>query len=382
MPSQFSLTIVAALALTAHGFNPMPPRLSSHATAARALRATEPDVTWGSEVDSEAAETARQAMAKEDVFLAGVKEKAGGVNEGTTDSTYQGLTDGDSFDGGDGQNGVVGDGTLNMETFDRNQVTGVDAEARTRRAEQAGSIGAAETKKRQKVAFGETTGYADKLKEEGMVELNDYGEDIMLARRQQLENWGNQQEVKKQRLAAQGEIAQFNGQEWNTATIGKADAYRDSLGGQGTGVAPPSASAWGAPVSWGAPSDDAETDVGKPRSAETFDTSERAGTPAPTELPAMKIIATNGGKGLVSLELKNDVMTYEPFQAGFVDAAAAAKAGFWIEPFEGTLNGAKGDPTDLTIFYAPPSSGPPTDATLVIVTEESKWIVPVTGASA
>lgn len=37
-------------------------------------------------------------------------------------TSYEGLTDGDTFDGGDGQTGVVGDGKLNLDSFETNAV--------------------------------------------------------------------------------------------------------------------------------------------------------------------------------------------------------------------------------------------------------------------
>ncbi len=47
------------------------------------------------------------------------------------------------------------------------------------------SVGGSESKKKQRVAFGYATGYADKLKEQGLVSIDEYGEDKLAARRQQ-----------------------------------------------------------------------------------------------------------------------------------------------------------------------------------------------------
>ena len=46
-----------------------------------------------------------------------------------------------------------------------------------------------ESKLNAKNAWGTTTGYADELAKRGMVEIDEYGEDKLARRRQQLENW-------------------------------------------------------------------------------------------------------------------------------------------------------------------------------------------------
>ena len=76
------------------------------------------------------------------------------------------FVDFEEFDGGDGQMGVAGDGNKKLESFDMSQM----AKSKTMSA---------------KNAWGTSTGYADKLVEEGMEQQ----------KAQQLENWKNQQEV-------------------------------------------------------------------------------------------------------------------------------------------------------------------------------------------
>lgn len=92
------------------------------------------------------------------------------------------------FDGGDGQMGVAGDGKgsgLDKSDFDTGELAQSMNKSRMRSARNA---------------WGTTsTGYAEKLQTEGM--------DV--ARAQQLENWHNQQEIKKKKDAQRDQAAAF-----------------------------------------------------------------------------------------------------------------------------------------------------------------------------
>ena len=57
-------------------------------------------------------------------------------------------------------------------------------------------MGGRESKLNAKNAWGTTTGYAEELAKRGMVEIDEYGEDKLARRRQQLENWRNQEELR------------------------------------------------------------------------------------------------------------------------------------------------------------------------------------------
>lgn len=87
-------------------------------------------------------------------------------NYGVAD--WKDFVDFEEFDGGDGQMGVAGDGKKGLEKEWKKQATLVTS--RTMSA---------------KNAWGKSTGYADKLIEEG----------VESSRAQQLENWMNQQEL-------------------------------------------------------------------------------------------------------------------------------------------------------------------------------------------
>jgi len=88
----------------------------------------------------------------------------------------------DEFDGGDGQMGVAGDGNKGLEGFDTTQL----AKSKMMSA---------------KNAWGTTSsGYADKLVEQGMD----------TSKAQQLENWANQQELRRSKDARKASIEQYD----------------------------------------------------------------------------------------------------------------------------------------------------------------------------
>ena len=68
---------------------------------------------------------------------------------------------------------------------------------------------------RQRNAFGSSTGYAEQLKAEGMVKYNQYGEDMLQARRQQLENWQQQRALKAEQNQGLQELADLTGVEYD-----------------------------------------------------------------------------------------------------------------------------------------------------------------------
>lgn len=95
------------------------------------------------------------------------------------------------FDGGDGQMGVAGDGSVGLEKFgDDVQATIVAARGDASRSRSA------------KNAWGSSSGYADELRDTG----------VETARAQQLENWANQREVRaktmeNERLASDDSVS-------------------------------------------------------------------------------------------------------------------------------------------------------------------------------
>mgnify|MGYP001226038856 CR=1 FL=1 len=117
------------------------------------------------------------------------------------------LGDRPRFDGGDGQVGVVGDGKNHMEEFD---MSAEDSRG-LKGGRKLNQMGGRESKLNAKNAWGTTTGYADELAKRGMVEIDEYGEDKLARRRQQLENWRNQEELrmKKDHQMAKRGVGKF-----------------------------------------------------------------------------------------------------------------------------------------------------------------------------
>lgn len=89
----------------------------------------------------------------------------------------------------------MGDGSNAMEQFDNSEAVSGKKVAQQRKGLM---VGGAESKKTRKNVFGYTTGYTEELKKKGMVKIDKYGEDRLFQRRQQLENWRNQRELRGQ----------------------------------------------------------------------------------------------------------------------------------------------------------------------------------------
>ena len=296
--------------------------------------------------------TEEQTEAMEPGWVAAEKYKAGvrqdAVNFGPT--SYEGFVDSEGFDGGDGQVGVVGDGDNQMEKFDQTAVVQRDLSNN--------AIGGKDSKSaKTKVAFGKTTGYADKLRDRGMTDIDSTGEDKMFQRRQQLENWQNQQEVKAQRDAVRRYQIETDGGEFNRNTH-QVGHYLDSntkqeYKGRYKG---PSGFAEGVIVAEERGLEHGESFVANP--------SDITGE--------VRFRAQMGGRGSEVVMVQNDCMTYDDFAAGFSFGTPIA---FSVEPATGTLNGARGDPTPLTVSVdgSNLAGGQSYQGYLVVDTEESKF---------
>eukprot|EP00633_Aureoumbra_lagunensis_P000699 CAMPEP_0197290960 /NCGR_PEP_ID=MMETSP0890-20130614/10353_1 /TAXON_ID=44058 ORGANISM="Aureoumbra lagunensis, Strain CCMP1510" /NCGR_SAMPLE_ID=MMETSP0890 /ASSEMBLY_ACC=CAM_ASM_000533 /LENGTH=290 /DNA_ID=CAMNT_0042763371 /DNA_START=176 /DNA_END=1045 /DNA_ORIENTATION=+ len=244
---------------------------------------------------------------------------------------YDGFIDSDGFDGGDGQVGVVGDGTNAMETFDTSQ--SVKSNLRSN------AIGGTESKQTQKVAWGYSTGYADDLAKKGMVDIDEYGEDRLKARRQQLENWQNQNEIRAQKQAQMNELAQLQGK---SLSSGGAQSYFDVIAGPEKKAAP-------APSTTG-------TIYLEPKA---------------TSDGHIEIHAPFNGRGGTTIQINNEYSTYSDFRAGFAPGSHPA---FTVEPAVGTLNRRGGQPQEFIFKFKPETVGQTEyRAVFVVETEDHKW---------
>jgi len=284
------------------------------------------------------------------------KELEGKTSQGINpDGNYEGLVDGDTFDGGDGQTGVVGDGSNNMEQFDNSGV--VQSNSASTRV--AGGVGGAESKQRQKNAFGTFTGYADSLKEKGMMDVDEYGEDRLQARRQQLENWRNQRELKAQQVSGLQEMADYTGVEYDARRA--TQSYFNALDN-------------------GKPLDDAKWNVYQGDKKADSLTEAAQGLTAGPITEAIQMSCAFPKPSFHTIKVENDVMTYEEFVVGFTADSDNGGGDFQVTPLSGELNRRGGEPTELNVVFKPMApGGAPRNVYIVVQTEESKFTYQITG---
>lgn len=232
--------------------------------------------------------------------------------------TYDDYVDfGDEFDGGDGQMGVAGDGDKGLEKI------GEDTEETVVQARSAKQVGFKSRERSAKNAWGTSTGYSDKLRDEGMD----------TARAQQLENWQNQNNVKARRKAARWETDEFDA----TASDKMEDEDWRKLGSFGV------------------------------ERLQDFDLDEafgevKAGDKIEDEIT---LTANMGGNAYTEFEVKNDFMGFADFRARFTSDSSSD---FTVEPDEGSLTK---DPVNFIVRFKP--QGPSLQmGTLVIETEDFK----------
>ncbi|CAM9497158.1 unnamed protein product [Discosporangium mesarthrocarpum] len=294
---------------------------------------------------------------KDDIYVKKHKETRETERDRYGPVKYNRLIDGDTFDGGDGQVGVVGDGTNNMEKFDASEVVGP--------VKVKESL-VKESKSRQRVAWGSgAAGYADELKKKGMSKVDKYGDDRLSARRQQLENWRNQQEVNAVQRAKINDMNRLAGggvpsagSKWKRGKqayfddMNKKDA--DDLGQDWNKYAVPHS-------------------VGKKDGSEWEETVVSGDEKIEDTI---QVVSYGGRPGTAQIELRNSVMTFEPYHCTFIGETT----GFSVEPAEGTLNRRNGDPIPITVLYKGKGPGDNRISTLVVETEEDKWVYKVSVA--
>eukprot|EP00903_Cladosiphon_okamuranus_P018773 g17270.t1 len=279
-------------------------------------------------------------------------------------ASYEGFVDSEGFDGGDGQVGVVGDGSNAMEQFDQKSVSNPT----DRRAQVKASTFVQESKSRQRNAWGSgSSGYADELKEQGMVKTNLYGEDITKVRRQQFENYRNQQEITRKQRAemAQQETMAGTGTMEEVANKwkrGGRSSYFDNINSAPSEGADESWNKYSAPVTSGMKDGTEWGETTLTGNEKIEDT--------------VQCVSTSGRPGHATIQVRSTVMTYEPFHCTFVGDSR----GFQVTPEEGTLNRRGGDPQELDVSYKGNGPGDNRIGTLVVETEEDKWVYKIEGA--
>jgi len=227
------------------------------------------------------------------------------------------------FDGGDGQMGVAGDGSKGLEKMDSGPLMGSSVLKSLDKSKMMSA----------KNAWGSSTGYADELlsKDPKMDE----------ARAQQLENWQNQQEVRRktqsqQEMAESLDVASWDEEE-NWRSLAKFGVDRN----------------------------------------QEFDFEETLGAVAAGEdvEGTIEIKSNLGQQYTTELKVRNEYMGFADFRAAFT---SDSNPSFSVEPAEGSLS-AKED-TEFIVRFRPQSPGT-SEGSLVIETEDFKKTWKVIGST-
>jgi hypothetical protein len=348
---------LALLPAAAVGFVPTTGRVSSKwLTVGR--------VTRLSEIEEE---SDKYDLSKNQQYLdenAGIKEQADS-NQGPVN--YDNFIDGEGFDGGDGQVGVVdaeGETGNNMPEFDDSSTTyGMQSQASMNVANRGGVLGSqsddalSESKKTQRNAFGTFSGYAEELAEQGMVEYDDEtGEDRLLARRQQLENWRNQRELRSQQQDTLTEMSGYTGTEYDPRA--GAATYMNALNAN-------------------VEEDDSNWNVYKGDAKAVALEGNADGLVAGDITETIEVVTQFPKPSFYEIKVENDVISFEEFVVGF--AAGSDEEDFQISPTSGELNRRGGDPQILSLVFKPQAPGGTRQAKIVVQTEETKWTYQILG---
>jgi len=236
------------------------------------------------------------------------------------------FVDFEEFDGGDGQMGVAGDGAsgLDKSDFATGSLNTNVAKVSTIDKSKARSA---------KNAWGTSTGYADKLIEEKGMDT---------ARAQQLENWAQQQEIRKKNQEQKYLSDEFD----KVTSSGEED--------------------WRSLASFGVERN------------EEFDLNEAFGAVTPgdeiEEIIELKA-RTGGGVAYHVISVKNPFMGFADFRAAFTPSTSKA---FSLTPKEGALQSSTA--TEFNIGFRPEVSGI-CEAYLVLQTEDLKKTWKIIGST-
>lgn len=276
------------------------------------------------------------------------------------------------FDGGDSGGGVVGDGNTDLEDQHNSPsiVRGGFGEATV--GEGASSVGrgqvlsaedttvAGATEARTASArgnyFGRTTGYAEKLIDDGMDSV----------RAQQLENWQNQNALNSaNRASGQGVV--FGGDERKKYIAREALVDQQDMAKDGYSLS--------------------QADLAKHLQnqmlvpAQRLDGEEWAAlevSPDDEVEQTFELRGTVGGTVVEEFGVANMYNTFAPFRCVFTGDSASS---FSATPEAGTMNRRSGEPVQVIVRYKPQEYGPPTTATLVFETEDFRKIYKFIGSS-
>jgi len=223
------------------------------------------------------------------------------------------FVDFNEFDGGDGQQGVSGDGQVGLDKSDFN--TGEIANSQQRNMAKSNMRSA-------KNAWGSSTGYAQQLIEEKGMDIS---------RAQQLENWHNQREILAKSKAQQAMAEAFET---------SSDAEED----------------WRALAKFGVERN------------QDFNLDKTFGEVVESDIieGTFEFNVRTGGVQVHELVVENEYMGFADFRASLTPDTTPC---YTLTPTEGSLQ--RGNPTTFIIRYKPDNIGTFTGA-LVIETEDFK----------
>eukprot|EP00616_Rhizochromulina_sp_CCMP1243_P016506 CAMPEP_0118970330 /NCGR_PEP_ID=MMETSP1173-20130426/7243_1 /TAXON_ID=1034831 /ORGANISM="Rhizochromulina marina cf, Strain CCMP1243" /LENGTH=354 /DNA_ID=CAMNT_0006919681 /DNA_START=46 /DNA_END=1110 /DNA_ORIENTATION=+ len=343
--------VLALLAGSADAFSPV---VLPHRLVKAAARGSPHEASYLSEIEGEDAKREREKREGK-AYMKYEKENAGNAREGLMPTDYDDFIDDEGFDGGDGQVGVVGDGSNAMEQFDMSSTVQTGgARARVKGQQVRGS----ESKKTRANVFGYTTGYAESLKEKGMTSVDEYGEDKLAQRRQQLENWRNQRELRSQQNAAIDDMNRMTGIDYDARMA--TQSYHSVLN-KGSNLK----------------EDDSKWTMYKGEDKGEEATEAASGLSKGEITQSFDLVAQFPKPAFLQIEVHNDIMSYEDFVVGFSDDSAADD--FQVTPLSGQLNRRGGDPAVLSVTFVPQQPGGTRPLYIIVQTEESKFTYHVNG---
>lgn len=235
---------------------------------------------------------------------------------------FDDFVDFQEFDGGDGQMGVAGDGQQGLEKLDSGPLMGSTMQKSLQKSKAMSA----------KNAWGTSTGYADDLMKKNPK--------MDISRAQQLENWQNQQEVRRKTLQQQQMAEAYDemnySEEENWRALAKFGVERN----------------------------------------QEFDLDDSFGAVTAGDIEGVIEMKANAGQMYTEfLSVKNEFMGFADFRASFTPESGPS---FTVEPTEGSLS-AK-EPTELTIRFRP--QGPGTvEGYLVVETEDFKKTWKIVGST-
>ncbi|EKX38154.1 hypothetical protein GUITHDRAFT_154778 [Guillardia theta CCMP2712] len=300
------------------------------------------------------------------------KTTDGKGNQIMPDMDYKGFIDGEGFDGGDGQVGVVGDGKNAMEEFEDRMVID-NSIGGAGRGKVAGGSSGNRIDKRWNAWGADSTDNSvkDQLKADGMVDIDIFtGEDKKQVQRQQYENWFNQQKQWQAERKLRDQMEALN----NGKRQKDTDDYKSLLNKGVTSETLNEDELENVIFATGAKGID-NTEILKKNDWKPV----KAGFRIDGEFEIM-------GQGLATIPVEPNSMVSEQYIARFTEDSApefvVAKTGYDLGERE--VTGAlprRGNPVEFTVRFNP--SGPvaePKLATLVIDTEDNwKWTFKITG---